>query len=155
MRFVDFLILTTLWISFGVHSAHAEECNAQYGEVVNFDHCHTVTLPDFSVHYEGLTQPNPQVRMSCKNYQIIKGKKQTPFQQCNSGLLGGMTKVDVGDQEIQVIFDVAKSCDTRGNVFFFPSLSSSQFSQFTEKNRKFEDECAMRQSERNKNNSRK
>ena len=108
-------MLTALLI---VAIAAAPSCKFAYGAVADLDRCATATLPGFEVRFTGYTQPNPNVPLSCRNYEARRGGETATFKQCSTGVLGGAAAFTLGAKTYIVVFDVGDGCaKTRGGNF--------------------------------------
>lgn len=86
-------------------------CSAQYGEAIAFQRCNPARLADIDVRFTGATQPDLDVPLLCRNYQVTTARGgEAGFRQCSTGVLGGHATFQADASAYTVIFDVAAGC---------------------------------------------
>ena len=100
-------------------SSDAQKCTASYGDVIEFDRCNPVSLPDVKISEVGASQPVKNIPLLCRNYEASIGSEKTTFYQCTTGDIGGEKDFVVAGKSFTVVFDVATRHPGRWGQAFY------------------------------------
>jgi hypothetical protein len=90
-------------------AAAAQQCKANFGELIDVDRCGGAEVSVLKIRFLGVSQREPNLPLRCWNYEVAFGAERTFVNYCHTGELGGTQEFQLGGRKYRVDFDSALS----------------------------------------------